>query len=111
MLQLPLLSAAAFSTGRALRRVVAEPWNARSVAPCMDERFAGQTKSAAAAERFAGQTKSAAAAAVAVQQLDGEIPLFDWGAGQDQLPAEELEALFYQYGAMLTHQPQLTQHA
>ena len=35
----------------------------------------------------------------------------DWGAGQDQLPAEELEALFYQYGAMLTHQPQLTQHA
>ncbi|EOD14811.1 hypothetical protein EMIHUDRAFT_197387 [Emiliania huxleyi CCMP1516] len=97
MLQLPLLSAAAFSTGRALRRVVAEPWNARSVAPCMDERFAGQTKSAAAAERFAGQTKSAAAAAVAVQQLDGEIPLFDWGAGQDQLPAEELEALFYQY--------------
>ena len=91
MLQLPLLSAAAFSTGRALRRVVAEPWNARSVAPCM-------------VERFAGQTKSAAAAAVAVQQLDGEIPLFDWGdAGQDQLPKEELEALFYQYGAMLTH--------
>jgi hypothetical protein len=50
-------------------------------------------------EAFAGQTKSSSVAAAAVAELDEEVPWFEFGESLsiEDIPEEELEAIFYQY--------------